>query len=343
MKPRSLLSLTFPLGRTAVLSLVLLTMVLAPAELLARSTWVRTRFPFPGVNSSNPGFDERWQALDHVAMTEGQIDCLVLGSSMVENGFDQETWNTAFNQAAHRDLKCMHFGIGGMVAAQVGEVAQLLQMAYHPQVVIYGTSARDYSDVIGEANILGANDILDTPWIQYRLNQEISLEGWLIDHSYAFHYSLVIHQWLQKAAGSEKNLTERPPVDLAQPPDRVTEQGLYQVLANYEVSPQGLAGLEQVLALEAEGVQVFIVEMPVHPSYIHFFGHGEQDMEEFRERVAATAAAHGVSFWRVDPGLALPDDNWNDRNHLNNQGRVAFTQWLASKLAVELVQANQAR
>jgi hypothetical protein len=324
---------------------VQLVLLFTPAETIARSPAIRTRFPFHSVNSPNPDFDARLQALDRVATSDGRVDCIILGSSMVNNGFDQEAWNQAFGRLARVDLTCVQFGIGGMVAAQVGDIAQILDDAYNPQIIVYGTSARDYSDVIDEANILGANDILDTPWVRYRLGRGFTLEGWLIDHSYAFHYSLGIRQWLHAPARSRHHQPARAPVDLSQPPDPVLEQGLYQVLANYDVSPRGLAGLEKVLALEDGGVQVFVVEMPVHPTYVHFFGRGEKDIAMFREQVGSAAAARNVPFWPVDPNLSLPDSNWMDRNHLNAQGRTAFTQWLASKLAAELipVQTQQIR
>ena len=95
------------------------------------------------------------------------------------------------------------------------------------------------------------------------------------------------------------------------------------------MSAQNLAGLQQIVALARQGTQVLVVEIPVHPTYIAFFGRGEQDQDLFRATVAQMAQAQNVPFLPADPSLALPNADWVNRNHLNARGAVVFSDWLA--------------
>jgi hypothetical protein len=105
------------------------------------------------------------------------------------------------------------------------------------------------------------------------------------------------------------------------------------MLAHYEVSAQNLAGLQQILALTHQGVQMLVVEMPIHPTYVAFFGRGEQDQDLFRATVAQAAQAQSVTFLPSDPALPLPNDDWINRNHLNAQGAAVFSAWLGRQVA----------
>jgi hypothetical protein len=311
----------------------LLLLLAAAAEAAARTDWVRSRFPFPGVNSPNPDLDERLAALDRLAATQGSVECIVLGSSMVRAGYEAAEFSRAYQASAGRPLHCENFGVGGMVAAQAGDIARLLVDLYHPQWLVFGTSARDYSNVVADANISGANDMLNTPWVRYRLGRGFTFEGWLIDHSYAYHYSFGVRGWLQRPAASAA--AARPPEDLASPPDAVQEQGLYRVLAHYSVSAEGLAGLNTLLALRDRGVHIIVAEVPVHSTYVQFFGRGAQDMRLFRDVIGQAARQQGAVFLTPDGLLDIPDSEWQDRNHLNAQGRLTYSAWLASAMATE--------
>ena len=325
----STLRLTLPVGQTLALALVIIALPWGLAEIVARTPRVQAQDTFTSVDSPSAYFDRDLSALQYQALAQGHIDCIVLGSSMVLNGFDQASFAAVYRQQTQPDLNCVNFGVPGMVAWQAPDIARLLIDLYHPRLLILGTNARDFSDPIGQ--LQQAGDFTQTPWIRYRLGLGFSLDGWLTDHSYAFRYWLGLRR--RAAVSAQPPPAPTPPVDLSRPPDRQTEATTYDLLAHYEISTRGLAGLELILDLPRHGVQVLLVEMPVHPTYLYFFGRGEQDQELFRSTISTAAAAHAVPFLPADPGLSLANGDWFDRDHLNGQGRQVFSTWLARQVA----------
>ncbi len=311
----------------------MLALASALAEGAARTSPVRAQFAFSSVGSPNPYFEQHFAALDYQALTHGQVDCIVLGSSMVDNGFNPASFAAAYQQQTHARLNCANFGIAGMVTWQMADMARLVTDLYHPRLLILGASARDFSDVIGNLSGTFGGDVLQTPWVRYRLGLGFSSEGWLVDHSYAVRNLLGLSRWAQSQGQTGPVFAPEPPIDLSQPPDPTTEAATYTLLAHYEMSAQNLAGLQQIVALARQGTQVLVVEIPVHPTYVAFFGRGEQDQDLFRATVAQMAQAQNVPFLPADPSLALPNADWLNRNHLNARGALVFSQWLAQQVA----------
>jgi hypothetical protein len=333
MKLGNTLRLTFPFGNTFAWGLVVLALFWGAAETIARTPAVRLRYPFPSVNSPNVTFDQGLTELDRQMAARGRVDCVVLGSSMVLNDFNPTAFQSVYQEHAQTELNCINFGVEGMTAAEAGDIARLLADIAHPRLLIYGTSARDYTNTVQDLQASNGTLLTEIPWVRYRLGRGFSLEGWLIDHSYAFHYLIGSRHWTQFWGQPLQAAPPRQAVDLTQPPDRETEAGHYQLLSHYAISADARAGLENVLKLPQQGVQVVVVEMPVHPSYLYFFDRGEADQQLFRQAVAGTAQAHRVPFWTVDAGLNLPDSMWADRNHLAPSGGAVFSQWLARQVS----------
>ncbi len=333
MKLGNTLRLTFPFGKTFALALVVLAFLWGAAEALARTPAVRSRYPFPSVNSPNATFDQGLTELDRQMVTRGRVDCIVLGSSMVLNDFSPAAFQNAYQERAQADLNCVNFGVAGLTAAEAGDIARLLADVAHPRLLIYGTSARDYADTIGDLQAASGNRLTEIPWVRYRLARGFSLEGWLIDHSYAFHYLIGSRHWTQFWGQPLQAAPPRQVIDVRQPPDPKNEAGQYELLTHYAISAEARAGLENILRLPKQGVQVVVVEMPVHPTYLYFFDNGEADQRLFRDSVADAARAHGIVFWPADASLSLPDSMWTDRNHLEPSGGAAFSQWLGRQVS----------
>ncbi len=326
------LALTWPFGRTVLLAALLLAVAAGTAEGVARVPAVQARLPLTSTDNPNPEFDRLRFELDQHVAAHGPLDCLVLGSSLVGVGFSPADLAAAYPPGAGDPPDCFNFGVPGLVAQQAGPLARLLVQLYHPRRLIFATSARDYSPHLALAGYTPQNDLARGAWVRYRLGEGFTLAGWLVDHSLAYRAAL----------GLRRALLARPPrraptltADLTQPPDPVAESELYDLLADYTVAPAALEGLEQLVALQAPGVQVYVVEMPVHPTYLAAFTHGAADLALFRDAVRQPTVAAGATFWSAELDLPLTDADFTDRHHLSAAGRRAFSAWLAGQLAAE--------
>ena len=83
--------------------------------------------------------------LDAAVKRNGPIDCIMLGSSMVDVGFNPESFQHAYRQATGREIHCFNFGIDASSAASAAALARILIEDYHPRFIIFGTDPRDYA------------------------------------------------------------------------------------------------------------------------------------------------------------------------------------------------------
>jgi hypothetical protein len=329
------LRLRRPFGRTLLWTAVMLVLGVAAAEGIARLPWVRAHFPFTSTNNPNTQFDRLLSALDQRAARDGGVECIILGSSLVRAGFSAAHFTASYTAAggASPPLRCVPFGMPAMVAEQAGVVARLLAQLYHPRLLIFGTSARDFNDKITDHDFNADNDFAQAAWVRYRLGEEASLEGWLVEHSYAYRYSLNLRQWLHYRYYTD-NPPRGPAPNLDQAPDPVDEDTVFAAMASYVISARGLAGLDSLLALRGAETNVVIVEMPVHPTYVDFFEDGAEGLARWRQAVLTATEASGATFISAHLELTIPSDGWYDRLHLDNDGQVVFSNWLGREAAM---------
>ncbi len=326
------LTLTWPFGRTVLLAALLLALAAGAAEGVARVPAVQTRLTLTSTDNPNPDFDQLLFELDQHVAQHGPLDCVVIGSSLATVGFSADEFSTAYAATGAGDPpNCFNFGLAALVAQQAGPLARLLVALYHPRWLIFATSARDFSPNLDLAGYTPENDLTRGAWVRYRLGEGFSLTGWLVDNSRAYRAALDVRRALLAGPLSRAPL---PSPDLTLPPDPVQEDRLFGLLANYQPTAAGLAGLQQVLALQAEGASVYVVEMPVHPTYLAAFTHGAADLALFRTAVQQPTMAAGATFWSAELELSLSDGDFDDRHHLSAAGRSVFSSWLAGKLAV---------
>jgi hypothetical protein len=319
-------------------TIVTLAIVMAVSELLARNPQVESVLPPPTINGDRE-IGSKLLGLDRVVAQSGRIDCITLGSSMAENGIDPQAISAVYEARLNKPFSCFNFGIRGSDAAAAGRLATALVHEYHPRVVIYGTSYRDYIDTQHE---------LDIPWIQYYAGVP-TLEGWFEARSYAFRYALTYRDLMRtrkiRVWGIPDQLTPYGQVSgtAAMPSDsiQVEERSAYaQWSAKYHMLPNTLTGLDQLLALNSADVQIILVEMPLPDGFIESLPKGKQTRQTFLDVVGQRAAANHVPFWLTWGIFSPPPGGWLNPYHMNDKGSAAFGRWLGERLA-DGVQSGQ--
>lgn len=336
-----------PSGVTPALALLFLVVLLAAGELLARLEPFQSHMAAPRLGSPHRQFEIQMHRLETLYQREGRVDCIFLGNSMVWRGFDPHAFALAYQAQRGQALRCFNFGVDAMPAAGAGILAEILIADYHPRLLIYGTDARDYAVLREDRD---ATVLLDTPWMQYRSGR-FTVEGFLLEHSYLYRYRELLQrllrfdysQWRPEPNRSPSARYGFGPVSkvgsfvqtIPDPQDpRPPIQYYFTVLSDYQMLPENLAGLEQIVALnEADvDVAVVVVEMPVPETYMHFFANGQEDYRRFIEQVGDVAAEHGVPFWQTTPLNLIPTNGWVDYSHLNSRGAGRFSTWLGEQL-----------
>jgi hypothetical protein len=304
---------------------------LGALEVLARTDFARAHLPPPSVGSSHNQFEAKLAALDALANEEGHIECIVLGSSMVDRGFDPEAYNRGIQARTGQSMTCFNFGVKAVTASEAGILARILVDKYQPRVLIYGISVRDFDDDVGAD---AGRALMGIPWTQYYQGNP-SLAGWLSHHSRAYGYYLTLTSrfddgdWSSHRKRVEERLVRRgygPQKPLGQLPE--IPQQVRRRLGDFKTSADDWAGLQQVVELKEQGVQVILVEMPIPSKYVRILPDGEQTYTTFIGVLEAYARANDTPLWLSNSEGLVSDDQWADHHHLGENGAEAFSEWL---------------
>jgi hypothetical protein len=348
--PRAIL----PIGHTLALALMLFGLLMGLGEVL-----VRTRVFRAAVVASNRGgrhgqFELQLGRLETIEARDGPIDCFFLGNSMVWHSFDPQAFAEGYRKQTGHDIRCFNFGIDGLTPIGAGALAPILAGDHHPSVLIYGTTARDMAvRPDAEDNTV----FLEMPWLRYRGGQ-FSVQGWFYDHSRLYQYWETLGQLarLQKSdlllpgfyASSRNNYGFYGREGVSTTAGMILEPGsqdrhirmYFELLSKYDIIPENLAGLEQVMALNDREVQVLIVEMPIPPTYMRFFRNGQQDYKQFLERVEKQARLREIPFWQTTKLGLIPEDGWFDYVYPNTKGAWIWSEWLGEQLGKAVLQGQ---
>jgi len=338
------LSLSWPAGRRLLWCMAWLALLVALAEVLARTAVVRAHLPAPSFGVANRQFELQWARLEAFVAEEGQPNCIFIGSSQVLRGIDPLVFEAAYRQKTGQDLRCFTFGVRGFDPDNSYEAARLVLQEYHPRLLIFGTDIPSYSTERADAvrGALGSH-----AWVRYRLGEPV-VEGWLIDHSAALRAYLPLRFWFRASFDEQQAEAERfdtqitregfgrldhnSPVIGEPPQPGDSQEALFDILRDYTISGDQLASLENILALRSRQ-QVVIVEMPLHPTFFYFFGNGRADYDRGLQVVRAKIRPTQVEFIETTDLHLIADSGWANRNHLNTQGASVFSQWLGARMA----------
>jgi hypothetical protein len=326
---------------------LLFLLLTAVAEWVARSEVFQARLTPPKMGSRHYQLGHKLALLEGLIKANGGVDCIMLGSSMVDTGFDPEAFQRGYGEVTGKNTHCFNFGIDASSAASTAALARIIFEDYHPRLLMIGTDPRDYA--VPEQDRDPAA-ILDTPWVAYRQGK-FSLEGWLLDVSYLYRYRQHLARlarfqfedtlWSSTqqnyemlpngftALGKVSTYINAPP----NPDDESFEVRYYtRIFSAYRMLPENLEALESMMAHNRSGSPVILVEMPVSDGLFYFFGNGESDYDRFLTQVGELAGRHRVPFWQTEPLDFIPDNGWFDYSHLNKTGAAIFSRWLGQQV-----------
>jgi hypothetical protein len=347
------LQLSWPIGKTLGLAFVIMVLLGGVGESIARSELFQSTLTPPRMGSRHSHLGPKLYRLDAIKEREGQIDCLMIGSSIVNLDFDPQAFAEGYKHATGQDIHCFNFGIDALTATSTAALVQILIEDYQPRLLIYGTDARDYA-VPQEAEVNFV--IFESGWIQYRLGR-FTLEGWLFEHSYLYRYRQQLYHLVrlhpEAALLSESALNfEMTPDgflpestistyvnDPPDPQDDSFEVTYYsRLLSTYKMLENNLNALEQIMSHNGQSTQVILLEMPVAKGFYYFFGNGKNDHQHFINEVNRLARVRHIPFWQTNLLYMIPDDGWADYNHLNTKGAAILSNWLGRQVAAEVIQ-----
>lgn len=334
-------------NKTLWLTIFFLILFFGIAEWVMRLEKFQAPLTPPKMGSRHYQLGHKLSLLDDEIRKNGRIDCIMVGSSMVDTGFDPSAFQSGYYEIAGRDIHCFNFGIDASSAASTSALAKILMEDYQPRILIFGTDARDYAV---PSNDNDPSAVLDTPWVKYRQGI-FSLDGWLMDHSYIYryrqHFSRLMQfnfegtLWSQTKLNFEILPNGFTPFDqvatyINDPPapeDDSFEVTYYErIYSSYQMLDENLDALERILEYNGSDTQVVVVEMPVSDGLYYFFGNGKEDYHKFTARVNELSSLHQVPFWSTEPLDSIPDHGWMDYSHLNTTGAEVFSKWLGQQV-----------
>jgi hypothetical protein len=344
------LAIQKPDGSIVWLTLMFLLGYFVLGEVFFRFDSVQAALTGPRIGSRHAQFEIQVARLEKLVNEGEPIDCIFLGNSMIWLGVNPLIVNELFQDMTGQEIHCFNFGVSALPASSAGQIAQMLVERYHPQLLIYGTFARDYA-IPAEAE--DAYVVSETPWLKYQ-NGDLNLQGWLYSHSAVFQYSghmrdALLRKYLEdvfpqsdalpyKAYGLDPKYDIR--IDVTTEPDLESKYNRdpVQWLGHFEIQPENLEGLRRIVQQAENGTEVIVLEMPFHANAYAFFPHGKQDYELYVQQVDSITASNQTLFWRVNDQPVLAPENWWDYFHLNLQGVDLFSAWLGNKLAETYLQ-----
>jgi hypothetical protein len=246
-----------------------------------------------------------------------------------------------YNNVTGQTLNCYNFSLGTLTAGPAGKIAAILVYRYHPKVLVVGISARDFSRDFGEL----ARPLMADPWVREKL-ADPNPGGWMTDNSLVYRYFGQVRNQLNSDYMQFRTRLLR---ELA--PDGFLQYGGNDLtidseafIPKFKLNAEDLSGLDEVMAMKDQGVQVILLEVPVYPDFLPHYVEGDsvKYFTEFREPIQKRVDVYGVPFVysQEDIGTFISGSRWNDVKHLNTKGAEIFSRWFARR-AAKIIPMNQ--
>ncbi len=298
-------------------------------ELIAR-TQLGYSLPPPSVGADSFEFDIKVYYLEQSIRQRGGLDCLIVGDSMANDGPDPKLIEGAYHTETGSPLHCFNFGMPALTLDASGPLAAALNNRFHPRLLIFILSARDFGAAYGTA----FRHVALSDWTQQNLGNR-SLRGWAVNSFYGYRYALFLQYWLNP-------LNRKSFVNAW---DDITRQGftpLYGYGRKFDITesrrgfritdPAIQNGLNQLLQLRRDGANLLVVDAPLRPDY--YEASRAKVFEPYIESMQSTFGGPGIPFWLTrDLSMSIPSDAWYDVQHLNEKGVPTMSAWLGKQLS----------
>ncbi|MCH7751895.1 MAG: hypothetical protein IH898_07045, partial [Planctomycetes bacterium] len=279
----SSLKIKSPFGRTFLLAIIFLLVIILVGENRARSIPERE---ISGLTSSygitSSVLDVKLIELKRVAAQRGGIDVIFLGSSMVNNGIDTVTFESEMLALTGQLVRAYNLGGPAIGVADARWMARYLYNEYSPKLIVYGTTVRDFA-------LPGlSRSFADNPWIHYQQSY-ISLDGWLRDSFLSYQNMLVYRNWMRpdfhdltvnretvhrrmQPLGFMSNRIANPE-EVSRSPSHDNESDIlfFEENENNLFNFDRLQILKDLLGIQDDRLGIVLLEMPVFPTFVEFY------------------------------------------------------------------------
>ncbi|NMB58739.1 MAG: hypothetical protein GYA12_06200 [Chloroflexi bacterium] len=330
------LKIHLPIGKTLTAVLFFIFLYLGLLEAGLRLIPFPAAFFVPGIDRelNYPEIDIKLSLLTEL-QRGGNVNCLLLGSSMVDFGLDPIYINQKSAIASLEDPECFNMAMKAMKPEAVAKITPIMVKKVKPSLLIMGISPVDFTG--GQSTI---RKFIRAPWILYHDGQP-SFEGWWIENSLVYRYWISFLKYRDPAyrADLKRQLTmiDRHGTQKEGRMSRIYEVKRSVAFPDYQISKNDMEGFLNIIDLNSDTMKVMVVEMPVHPDFLSYYIPGGSAGYEysFLRPIQSILNARGITFVRTQPFIKdiVSADGWKDELHLNEAGTAQFSQWLADELA----------
>ncbi len=252
-----------PVGKVFALAIIYSLLAVLITEGFVRLAITANLLAEPGIGTSNADLNIKIPLLDNLVKKSGGVDCIFIGSSMTNDDVNPEVFAQTYAELSGRKVTCFNFAIARLNGEIAGWLSRILVERYHPNLLIYGTSARDYSQELGN------RALIEDSWFRYKLGKW-NVAGWLKDNSMAFRLYLTFLSDLnpdnrEYAIQVRQNTSPYGHFELTK-----IATSLEGEITIHEKNLQqaDFAGVKRLTNLDGTDVRVVVMEIPVHESFL---------------------------------------------------------------------------
>ncbi len=291
-------------------------------------------YPSPSMDSIFPELDVKLQRL----WKSEDINCLFLGSSMVDAGLEPVVFEDSLNSRLNTHYKCFNFGFSSSMVEVSGSIGNFFQNTRPINLIIWGISPIDM-----DPNFTKTRPIAKMPAFSY-FNGDPTFTGWLYNN-----FSL---PWIVGSLPHYKNENYRQQLAYYdgilddRGVRRITEIGEIEVgnqpifLSDYHLNQTDIDAIEKTIyEAKKNGVKIIFVEMPIHPGlYPYLVDNGDEGYKEnFLNPMKAFFLEQEIPFIETESHITdiVNDSHWVNNYHLNIYGAELFTDYILDRIEQE--------